>query len=127
MGVLGKRMTNCFLGERFISRKGIMLRSGFNFNKRDKLTLSDCKAICAIYCSCFAYASKNDDETGYEIWRDTCSNFIKKNSDDSRYVYIRQSHFESEGKSISVEVFFFVYFDRKYLYVEVYQEEKKYI
>jgi hypothetical protein len=124
-GCFGKKNDKCFSGERFISRKGIMLRSGFKFNKRDKLTLSDCKAICAIYCSCSAYASKNDDETGCEIWRDTWSNFIKKNSDDSRYIYIRQSHFESEGKSISVEVFFFFYFDRKYLRRSLSRGKKK--
>ncbi|GMY34219.1 G-type lectin S-receptor-like serine/threonine-protein kinase CES101 isoform X2, partial [Fagus crenata] len=69
-GCLGKKNDKCFSGERFISRKGIMLQSGFKFNKRDKLTLSDCKAICVSYCSCSAYASKNDDETGCKIWSD---------------------------------------------------------
>jgi hypothetical protein len=66
-GCFGKKNDKCFSGERFKSRKGIMLKSGFKFNKRGKLTLSDCKAICASYCSCSAYASKNDDETGCEI------------------------------------------------------------
>ena len=122
-GCFGKKNVTCISGERFISRKGIKRESGFEFNKSEKLILSDCKDICAKYCSCYAYALKNDDETVCEIWpyniyryngyNRASSIFKKKNSDDSRYIYIRQS---DEGKSIFVEVFFFFYFDRKYLY-----------
>ena len=81
-----------------------MLQSGFKFNEGDKLTLNDCKAMCMNYCSCDAYASTNDDETGCEIWGRYWQNFMMKNSDDYRYIYVRHSpfDFESKGKSASL-------------------------
>ena len=95
----------CFAGKGFTARKRIMLWSGFKFNEGDKLTLNDCKAMCMNYCSCVAYASTNDDETGCEIWC-PCSgkNFVKRNSYDYRYIYFRQSllDFESKGKFASL-------------------------
>ena len=66
-GCFGRKYEKCFAGKVFTARKGIMLQSGFKFNERDKLTLNDCKAMCMNYCSCDAYASTNDDETGCEI------------------------------------------------------------
>ena len=102
-GCFGKKDYKCFSGGGFTARKGIMLQSGFNFNERDKLTLSDCKAKCMSYCFCQAYASTNDDETGCELWPDR-EYFIKKDSDASRYIYFRQLpyEFESKGKSASL-------------------------
>ena len=103
-GCFGRKYEECFAGEGFTARKGIMLQSGFKFNEGDKLTLNDCKAMCMNYCSCDAYASTNDDETGCEIWSHYWQNFEEKNSDDYRYIYSRQSpfDFESKGKSASL-------------------------
>lgn len=103
-GCFGRKYEECFAGEGFTARKGIMLQSGFKFNEGDKLTLYDCKAMCMNYCSCDAYASTNDDETGCEIWSHYWQNFEEKNSDDYRYIYSRQSpfDFESKGKSASL-------------------------
>ena len=103
-GCFGLKYEKCIAGKGFTARKGIMLQSGFKFNEGDKLTLNDCKAMCMNYCSCDAYASTNDDETGCEIWSLYWqTNFVKKNSDDCRYIYFRgtPSDFESEGKSAS--------------------------
>ena len=103
-GCFGRKNEKCFAGKGFTARKDIMLQSGFKFNEGDKLTLNDCKAMCMNYCSCHAYASTNDDETGCEIWGTDRGNFVKKNSDDYRYIYVRHSpfDFESKGKSASL-------------------------
>nr|POE64183.1 g-type lectin s-receptor-like serine/threonine-protein kinase [Quercus suber] len=98
----GRKYEECFAGKGFTARKGIMLQSGFKFNEGDKLTLNDCKAMCMNYCSCDAYSSTNDDETGCEIWSHDWQNFVKKNSDDYRYIYFRQSPFDFESKGSQV-------------------------
>ncbi|XVE52099.1 hypothetical protein DITRI_Ditri02bG0094100 [Diplodiscus trichospermus] len=47
---------------------GFMSNSGFKFSESDNLSRIDCQAECLNDCSCVAYASKNDDGTGCEIW-----------------------------------------------------------
>ena len=81
-----------------------MLQSGFKFNEGDKLTLNDCKAMCMNYCSCDAYASTNDDETGCEIWSQYWLYIDMDNLYDDRYIYFRQSPYDfvSKGKSASL-------------------------
>nr|POF06597.1 g-type lectin s-receptor-like serine/threonine-protein kinase [Quercus suber] len=101
-GCFGRKYEECFAGKGFTAGKGIMLQSGFKFNEGDKLTLNDCKAMCMNYCSCNAYASTNDDETACEIWSHYWQNFVKKNSDDYRYIYFRQSPFDFESKGSQV-------------------------
>lgn len=103
-GCFGRKYEECFAGKGFTARKGIMSQSGFKFNEGDILTLNDCKAMCMSYCFCHAYASTNDDETGCEIWGPDWKNFVKKNSDDYRYIHLRQPpfDFESKGKSASL-------------------------
>ncbi|GMI78039.1 CALLUS EXPRESSION OF RBCS 101, RESISTANCE TO FUSARIUM OXYSPORUM 3 [Hibiscus trionum] len=52
----------------FQQHVGFMSNTGFKFSETDNLSRIDCQAKCLNDCSCVAYASKNDDGTGCEIW-----------------------------------------------------------
>ncbi|KAG8481916.1 hypothetical protein CXB51_026655 [Gossypium anomalum] len=52
----------------FQKHVGYMSDTGFKFSETDNLSGIDCQAKCLDDCSCVAYASKNDDGTGCEIW-----------------------------------------------------------
>ncbi|MBA0695735.1 hypothetical protein Goari_002342, partial [Gossypium aridum] len=52
----------------FQQHVGYMSNTGFKFSETDNLSRIDCQAKCLDDCSCVAYASKNDDGTGCEIW-----------------------------------------------------------
>ncbi|MBA0840489.1 hypothetical protein Goarm_003070 [Gossypium armourianum] len=52
----------------FQQHVGYMSNTGFKFTETDNLSRIDCQAKCLDDCSCVAYASKNDDGTGCEIW-----------------------------------------------------------
>ncbi|EEF46484.1 Serine/threonine-protein kinase PBS1, putative [Ricinus communis] len=90
VGCLEQNLPNCrspsdaFL---FKPRTGYMYSDGFKYSDSENLTMIDCKLNCLKNCSCIAYASKNEDGTGCEIWRSARS-FIGSSSDDSRKIYI---------------------------------------
>ncbi|MBA0779393.1 hypothetical protein Gotri_003648 [Gossypium trilobum] len=52
----------------FQQHVGYVSNTGFKFSETDNLSRIDCQAKCLDDCSCVAYASKNDDGTGCEIW-----------------------------------------------------------
>ncbi|MBA0599309.1 hypothetical protein Gorai_005533, partial [Gossypium raimondii] len=52
----------------FQQHVGYISNTGFKFSETDNLSRIDCQAKCLDDCSCVAYASKNDDGTGCEIW-----------------------------------------------------------
>ncbi|KAM3699799.1 hypothetical protein ACJW31_05G053100 [Castanea mollissima] len=95
-GCFGRKYEECTAGKGFTAKKGLKAPSGFKFNEGDKLTLNDCKAMCMNYCSCVAYASTNDDETGCEIWgNDGGDNQYIYH----RYIYVRQSPLDFVNKN----------------------------
>ena len=103
-GCFGETSSRCILGDGFTVGKAIMRQNGFKFSERDKLTLNDCEAICKNYCFCVAYASTSDDEIGCEIWDKRDVIFMENDSNASRYIYLRNSHFDfgSTGNSASL-------------------------
>ncbi|OMO66736.1 hypothetical protein COLO4_30394 [Corchorus olitorius] len=60
------RSKNSFSG--FHMTKGVMLTKGFKFSDSENLTYFGCKAKCLSNCSCFAFATVYEDDTGCEIW-----------------------------------------------------------
>ncbi|KAK8608463.1 hypothetical protein V6N13_023886 [Hibiscus sabdariffa] len=67
----------------FQQHVGFMSNTGFKFSETDNLSLIDCQAKCLNDCSCVAYASKNDDGTGCEIWS-TGVSFTESSTRDDR-------------------------------------------
>ncbi|OMO66783.1 hypothetical protein COLO4_30392 [Corchorus olitorius] len=53
---------------RFEKQNGVMSSNGYKFSESENLTLFDCHAKCSTSCSCVAYASVYDDQTGCQIW-----------------------------------------------------------
>ncbi|XWS16357.1 hypothetical protein CRYUN_Cryun34aG0078800 [Craigia yunnanensis] len=70
IGCLKQNIPECrSLGNNiFQHHLGFMSNSGFKFSESGNLSRIDCQAECLTDCSCVAYASKKDDETGCEIW-----------------------------------------------------------
>ncbi|EOY26775.1 Serine/threonine-protein kinase PBS1, putative [Theobroma cacao] len=70
VGCLKQNIPACrSLGNKvFQHHTGFMSNTGFKFSQSDNLSRIDCQAECLHDCSCVAYASKNDDGTGCEIW-----------------------------------------------------------
>ncbi|XVF86604.1 hypothetical protein PTKIN_Ptkin18bG0055700 [Pterospermum kingtungense] len=70
IGCLKQNIPECrSLGKNiFQHHQGFMSNTGFKFSESDNLSRIDCQAECLNDCSCVAYASKNDDGTGCEIW-----------------------------------------------------------
>ncbi|KAL6134443.1 hypothetical protein ACLB2K_066674 [Fragaria x ananassa] len=90
-GCVEQRLPDCRKSnDKFVSKLGVMSSSGIKIPENENLTLIDCWDVCFKMCSCLAYASANDDDTGCEIWKKGAS-FTQYNLGSLREIYILES------------------------------------
>lgn len=90
-GCVEQRLPDCRKSNnKFVSKLGVMSSSGIKIPENENLTLIDCWDVCFKMCSCLAYASANDDDTGCEIWKKGAS-FTQYNLGSLREIYILES------------------------------------
>ncbi|XP_021654601.2 G-type lectin S-receptor-like serine/threonine-protein kinase CES101 isoform X1 [Hevea brasiliensis] len=89
-GCVQQKLPECRSPEdisKFTPHDGYMSYNGFvEYSATENLTLQDCRAKCLNSCSCAAYASKYNDDTGCEIWS-TTAGFRRTSSDGQRQIY----------------------------------------
>ncbi|KAK9282572.1 hypothetical protein L1049_005493 [Liquidambar formosana] len=66
--------------------------NGLKLDESDKLSVTDCEAKCVNNCSCFAFASTNDNKTGCQIWSRGMDFKIISAGSGNGLVYVLQTH-----------------------------------
>ncbi|KAJ1376367.1 PAN/Apple domain, partial [Sesbania bispinosa] len=71
-GCVAQRFTTCRNQDTYVSmtnfKYGNMSQEGYKNEELEKLSLYDCGVKCLNSCSCFAYSSTTEDNTGCQMW-----------------------------------------------------------
>ncbi|KAJ7962987.1 putative Receptor protein kinase [Quillaja saponaria] len=78
---------------------GKMSMEGFKFDESENLTISDCWLKCLNNCSCVAYSTTNEDDSGCEIWSITAK-YVATNDGLNIYFFPVKSKATSKRRLI---------------------------